>query len=41
MPHRPVHVLSEPERIGLTMVLSCTVCSGLVAVVAVLMMALG
>jgi hypothetical protein len=41
MPHRPLHVLSEPERLGLAMVLSCTVCSGIVAALAVLMMALG
>jgi hypothetical protein len=40
MRHRPLHVLSEPEKLGLAMVLSCTVCSGIVAVVAVLMLAL-
>ena len=40
MPHRPLHVLSEPEKLGLTMVLACTACSGIVAVLAVLMLAL-
>jgi hypothetical protein len=40
MPDYSSHVLSEPERMWLTMVLSCTVCSGIVALLAVLMMAL-
>lgn len=40
MPHRSLQVLSEAERLGLTMVLSCTVAAGAVAVLAVLMLAL-
>jgi hypothetical protein len=39
MPHRPLYALSEAEKLGLTMVLSCNVCSGAAAVLALLLLA--